>query len=179
MTLRPEEIRQNVLRLMPEVKRLLLAVSGGPDSVALVRLLVGQGFELELAHFDHQLRPESPEDAKFVKDLAAALSLPCHTGQTDVAAIAKGKGWNLEDGARRLRYAFLTRTAKKIGAEATVTGHTLDDQAETVLMQLLRGAAYLKGMPAQQGKVIRPLLETPHDKLLEFLGEQEIGRAHV
>ncbi len=146
-----------------------MAVSGGSDSVALLRLLGSLDYRLEIAHFDHALRPDSGEDAEFVRSLCADLSLPLHTERAEVARIARAKGWNLEDAARRLRYAFLTRTAKRLGADAVVTGHTRDDQAETVLMQLLRGAAYLRGMPAKQRRVVRPLLERSREDLERYL----------
>ena len=170
-------LRDNVLgtlsKLAPEANKLLVAVSGGPDSVALVHLLEGADYSLELAHFDHALRESSAEDAEFVGSLAATLTLPFHTERTEVAAVAKAKGWNVEDGARRLRYGFLTRTAKRVGAQAVVTGHTQDDQAETVLMQLLRGAAYASGMKRVQGKVVRPLLNVSRGALLAYLRDLE------
>ncbi len=154
---------------LTEAKTLLLAVSGGPDSVALVRLLVGSGYRLEVAHFDHALREDSAEDAAFVRDLCEKLEVPFHTERADVRKIVEERGWNLEDAARRLRYTFLTRTAKRIGAGAVVTGHTQGDQAETVLLQLLRGAAFLRGMSPRQGQVIRPLLNTSRRELLDYL----------
>ena len=157
-------------RLAPGAETLLVAVSGGPDSVALLRLLTGGPYRLHVAHFDHALRPLSAEDAAFVESLCTSLELPFHAERAEVARIAHDKGWNIEDAARRLRYSFLTRTAKRVGADAVVTGHTRDDQAETVLMQLLRGAAFLKGMPEKRGQVIRPLLNTPRADLLAYLG---------
>jgi len=165
----PDKIQRTLSELAPEAKTLLLAVSGGPDSVALLRLLVGGPYRLYVAHFDHALRPDSQEDAAFVRSLCEAQGLPFHTERAEVARIAAARGWNLEDAARRLRYSFLTRTAKRVGADAVVTGHTLDDQAETVLMQLLRGAAFLKGMPMRRGRLVRPLLETPRGVLLAHL----------
>ena len=164
-----ETVLETLNKLAPNAKKLLVAVSGGPDSVALVRLLETSVYLLELAHFDHALRDTSAEDAEFVKGLADELELPFHSERADVAAIARAKGWNLEDAARRLRYSFLALTAKRIEADYIVTGHTLDDQAETVLMQLSRGAAYLTGMQSVRGQVLRPLLEVPKKDLLEYL----------
>ena len=160
----------NVLQtLTPGARKVLVAVSGGADSVALLRLLEGGDVRLEVAHFNHALRDESGEDAEFVRRLAESLELPFHTERAEVARIAEAKGWNLEDAARRLRYGFLTRTAKRVGADAVVTGHTQDDQAETVIMQLLRGAAFLTGMSATRGQVVRPLLGVSREALLEYL----------
>jgi tRNA(Ile)-lysidine synthase len=144
--------------------------------VALLRLLLEGPYRLEVGHFDHALRPESIEDARFVLELCRKFGVPCHVGRVEVARIAVKKGWNLEDAARRLRYAFLARTAKRVGAEYVVTGHTLDDQAETVLLQLLRGAAFLKGMSASQQKVLRPLLAVRRSELLAYL--QALGQSY-
>ncbi len=162
-------------KLVPEARVLLLAVSGGGDSVALLRLLAGSSHHLNVtshvAHFDHALRPGSADDAAFVRELAERLGLPCHSAHTEVARVAEQRGWNLEDAARRLRYDFLTRTAKRVGADAVVTAHTQDDQAETVLLQLLRGAAFLSGIPPRRGKIVRPLLGVSRIELRDFLKE--------
>ena len=122
------------------------------------------------------MRQNSSEDAVFVKELCEELNTPCYTTRVEVAEIAKEKGWNLEDAARRLRYSFFTRIAKSIGADAIVTAHTLDDQAETVLMQLLRGAAFLRGMKARQGTLLRPLLNLPKEDLLGYL--KNLGQSY-
>ncbi len=164
-----QHVEERLKRLEPNARTLLVAVSGGSDSVALLRLLEHLDYRLEVAHFDHALRPDSEEDAKFIRSLCADLSLPFHSERAEVARIAQAKGWNLEDAARRLRYAYLARTAKRVGADATVTGHTQSDQAETVLMQLLRGAAYLRGMPAKQRQVVRPLLDIQREDLERYL----------
>ena len=164
-----QHVAQRLRILAPNAQRLLVAVSGGPDSVALLRVLQELDYSLEVAHFDHALRAESHEDTEFVRSLCADLSLPFHSERAEVARIAQKKGWNLEDAARRLRYAYLTRTAKKIKADAIVTGHTQSDQAETVLMQLLRGAAYLQGMPAKRKQVVRPLLGVRREDLIGYL----------
>lgn len=162
---------QRLEKLAPKAQRLLVAVSGGADSVALLRLLHGGPWALHAAHFDHALRPESAEDAAFVRSLCAELEVPLILERAEVARIAAGKGWNLEDAARRLRYAFLARAAKRVRADAILTAHTRDDQAETVLMQLLRGAAYLTGMPARRRQLVRPLLGVSRAELRSYLAE--------
>ena len=164
-----EGVLESVARLEPEAQTLLVAVSGGSDSVALLHLLLEGPYRLHVAHFDHALRPDSAEDAAFVGGVCAALELPFHTTRAEVARVAAAKGWNVEDAARRLRYSFFTRTAKRVGADAVVTGHTRDDQAETVLMQLLRGAAFLRGMREKRGRVVRPLLNVARADLLAYL----------
>ena len=164
-------IYETLARLAPDARTLLVAVSGGGDSVALLRLLGGGPYHLEVAHMDHALRPGSADDAQFVRTLSETLKTPHHGVRLEVARIAQKKGWNLEDAARRLRYDFLNRTAKRVGADAIVTAHTQDDQAETVLMQLLRGAAHLSGIPARRGQVVRPLLGVSRRQLRLYLSE--------
>jgi tRNA(Ile)-lysidine synthase len=156
-------------RLAPEARHVLLGVSGGADSVAALRLFHAAGIRLTAAHFDHRLRPQSGADAAFVTALCTSLALPCEQGAADVGALCRERGWNLEDGARRLRYAFLAGTAKRIGADVVVVAHTRDDQAETVLQQLLRGCAFAGGMAPRHGHVVRPLLDTPHATLTAYL----------
>ncbi len=153
---------------------MVIAVSGGGDSVALLQLLLdlGHAERLHLAHFDHGLREASADVATFVAAVAASHALPLATERADVARIAAAKGWNLEDGARRLRYDFLHRVAKDADSEAILTAHTQDDQAETVLAQTLRGAAFAKGMLEHRGKVIRPLLGVSRADLRAFLSER-------
>jgi tRNA(Ile)-lysidine synthase len=121
----------------------VVAVSGGADSVALLRALVAAGMgPLHIAHFHHHLRgAEADEDAVFVRRLADELGCAFHLGEADVTAA----GGNLEATARRLRYAWLAELGATIGAAWVATGHTADDQAETVLHRLLRGTG-LRGL---------------------------------
>jgi len=145
------------------------AVSGGGDSVALLHLLARTGRDAVVAHMDHGLRPESAEDARFVCELAARLGYRCELERTDVAAVAAAKGENLEAVARELRYAFLAKVARKYGAACVLTAHTLEDNAETVLLQLFRGAARALGIRALQGRVARPLLALRRRELRDYL----------
>lgn len=169
----PAHLRDRLATLAPQGGKLLVGVSGGADSVALLRGLAEAGFDLAVAHLDHRLRPESADDAGFVAELAASLGLEARVERVDVARVANERGWNIEDAARRVRYEFLTRTARDLGIKAVAIGHTLDDQAETVLMQLLRGAAYLRGMTERRGMVVRPLLDVPRSRLRDYLAGLE------
>ena len=136
----------------------VVAVSGGTDSVALALILAELreefGLVLHVAHFDHRTRPRSaPKDAAFVADLANHVGAPIHVGRAARAPKS-------EDDARTERYAFLRRFASEIGAVAIATGHTMDDQAETVLLHLSRGAglAGAAGMRPLRDGIARPLL---------------------
>jgi tRNA(Ile)-lysidine synthase len=147
----------------------VVAVSGGADSVSLVRALCavkaqgpgGLG-RLSVGHFHHGLRPEADRDEHFVRRLAAELCLECDVGRGQVQA-AGGEG--IEAAARRARYDFLRQSAERIGARFIALAHTADDQAETILMRVLRGTgvAGLRGMPRTRKlgasvSLIRPLL---------------------
>ena len=144
--------------------RLVLAVSGGPDSMALLHgaaRLVETGaraWQLTVAHLDHELRAESADDASFVTHAADALELPWELRRTDVAALARAEGRSTEDAGREARYRFLEEVA---GDGALIaTAHTADDAAETVLLNLLRGSGLsgARGIPARRGRIVRPLL---------------------
>jgi len=148
--------------------RVLAALSGGPDSVSLVALLLKlreeMPIEVRLAHFNHRIREEAGEDERFVRDMARRWVLPLEVGSADVRSHAAAKRLNLEQAGRDLRYGFLRRAAAAAGASKIATGHTLTDQAETVLMRLMRGAG-LSGLagiapvvPGEPCPVVRPLL---------------------
>src|SRR6185437_11126221 len=131
-------------RMLRSGDRLGLAVSGGADSVALLRLFEELRSELGITlcvlHFNHQLRAaDSDADETFVKSLAGAWDMGCFAETADVAAIAKQRGWNLEDAARCLRYEFFDTIISRGVANHVATAHTSDDQAETVLTRMIRG----------------------------------------
>jgi tRNA(Ile)-lysidine synthase len=140
------------------------AVSGGPDSMAMLHALCVLARERKLrvvvAHFDHQLRPHSHDDVALVRRMADQLGVPVVTGLGDVRAYAIKTRQSLEAAGRVLRYAFLEDVADRAGADAIVTAHTRDDQVETVLMRILRGAGArgCRGILARRGRVVRPLL---------------------
>jgi len=155
---------------------MLLAVSGGPDSMALLhgaaQLVASEarGWKLSVAHLDHALRDDSADDAAFVADAADSLGLVVDVRRTDVSALARGGGLSLEEAGRSARYAFLQELAGERDA-LIATAHTADDAAETVLINLLRGSglAGARGIPARRGRVVRPLLGERRDRLRDLL----------
>jgi tRNA(Ile)-lysidine synthase len=153
----------------------LVAVSGGADSVALLHLLLGLAADwrltLHVLHVDHQLRADSDRDADFVRALGTRLGVP-----VDVAAVTVDARESLEAAARAARYAALEAHATRIGAHRIAVGHTADDQAETVLMRLVQGAGVrgLAGIPPVRGRIIRPLIELRRAAL-----ESELRRAQL
>jgi tRNA(Ile)-lysidine synthase len=156
--------------------RIGVAVSGGADSVALLRLLedlrVKLGVTLCVLHFNHQLRgSQSDADEKFVKSLAGSSGLECFIESGDVSARAKRNGWNLEDAGRRMRYEFFSRAVREGGVSKVATAHTADDQAETVLARIIRGSGLtgLASIYPKIGHLARPLLEVRRQSLRKFL----------
>ena len=172
-----ETIRRHAL--IPRGARVVAAVSGGADSVALAHVLARLAPELGvrlagLAHLNHTLRGgESDADEHFTRELARTLGVPFVTRGVDVAAESASRGESIETAARRVRYAFLEDAATELGADVIATGHTADDQAETLVMRLMRGAGLqgLSGIRPRNGRIVRPLLGARRSEIVAFLDE--------
>lgn len=145
----------------------LCAVSGGPDSVALLHFLKAQGFPVAAAHFDHHLRPTSGRDRAFVEALCRDWGVPCYVGEGFLADLSG----NTEDNARSARYAFLEETAAAIGAARIATAHNANDNLETVLLHMTRGCGLqgLCGIRPRRGIIVRPMLQTPRSAIEDYL----------
>lgn len=179
-------------RLIPPESVLIVAVSGGADSLALLHLLRAmQGrlqFRLHAATLDHGLRGAAgAEDVRYVKELCDQWGISCTAGTTDVPALMKAEKLGVEAAARRARYAFLASVAREQRAERIAVAHHLGDQAETVLMHLLRGSgvtglrgmAYAAPMPDHPAlTVIRPLLNITRHEIEAYLEEHGIAARH-
>jgi tRNA(Ile)-lysidine synthase len=159
-------------------ERVLVAVSGGSDSTALLRWLaqVGDVDRLTVGHLNHGLRPAAADDARFVRELAESLGLAYIEGCAAVSAFADSMRDGIEAAARTARYEWLKSAASEIGARFVVTAHTADDQVETILQRILRGTgvAGLAGIPrvrllAPDITLIRPWLEFTRDDLQKYL----------
>ena len=165
-------------RLIPSGARVLCAVSGGGDSVCLLHLLSQwKNIEVRCAHFNHQLRgAESDQDEAFVRDLCQQWNIPLTVGRADVAAYAGAHSLSLEEAGRNLRYAFLEETAGAGGCTHIATAHNADDNAETVLLNLIRGTGLrgLGGIPLSRGKIVRPLLQTTRGEILAYLAGNDL-----
>ena len=175
----------NNYALMEEGDKILVAVSGGPDSVALLHLLLAlqkkYALTLVIAHLEHGIRgEESKNQAGFVHQLGERLGLNCIIHHIDVPRLHKTNKGSLEETARVARYRFLQETAHTIRADKIALGHTANDQAETLLMRLLRGAG-IDGLSAMRPKreknpaLIRPLLNIFRREILAFLDDQNIA----
>lgn len=157
----------------------VIALSGGADSVALTALLLDLrehfGIELVLAHLNHALRVEADEDESFCRSFSENLSLPFVSDRVDVGALARRSKRSIEDAGRNARYEFLDAQAKRFGAQKIAVGHTLDDQAETFLLRLLRGSGRrgLSGIhPVKDSGIIRPLIEVRRREIESYLRER-------
>ena len=165
--------------------RVVAAVSGGADSVALVHLLAelaagGHVDLVGLAHLNHRLRGEESErDATFCARLARDFGLPLDVETIEVARLAEAERRSLEDAARQARYAFLERARQRLHADVIAVAHTRDDQAETVLLRLLRGSGPggLAAIAPKRGHVVRPLIDLRRAELVKFLTDR--GRTWV
>jgi tRNA(Ile)-lysidine synthase len=166
----------NKHRLLTEGDTVIVAVSGGADSVALLDILASRDdlqLHLVVAHLNHALRgAESEGDEAFVQRLAAGYGLPLEVCRIDVSRLAREQRLSLEEAGRISRYRFFDEVAAKHGARVIVTAHHADDQAETVLMRLLRGsgASGLRAMVPNSGRnIIRPLLEVSRAEIEGYL----------
>ena len=166
--------------LIEPPEKVIAAVSGGPDSMALLTILAEiarkRGFELAVAHFNHGLRPEALRDAALVERSSKALGLPVFIGSGDVPAEARTTRKGVEETARLLRHRFLEETARAWGADKIALGHTRDDQVETILHHIIRGSGWrgLRGMSPQRGMLVRPLLSCRRAELIDFLKRRRV-----
>lgn len=162
---------------------ILLGVSGGADSLALMHGLDVLGYDVVVAHVDHGLRAESPQEADFVRLLAEARGLPFYSQQVDVQQTADSETQSVEEAARNVRYQFLFEQARRLMCQAVAVGHHADDQVETIFMHLMRGAALpgLTGMPYRRLMLlwdkkiplVRPLLGIWRDEIDAYI--EQIG----
>jgi len=162
----------------------IIAVSGGPDSMCLLHALsvlrAELGFSAHVAHLNHHMREQAPRDAAMVEEAARTLGIPCTIGHADVFGLAKERGIGLEEAGRVARYDFFRGLKKDLAGERShsdsvriALGHNQNDQAETVLMRLLRGSGTsgLAGIPPVNGDIIRPLIDVPRDVIEEYCRE--------
>lgn len=174
------KVKSKIIELITPGDKVLVAVSGGADSLALIYLLEKFSKELSynlfVAHLNHLARgKESDQDEKFVEKVAGKLSLPIFIDKIDIRN--SSLKYSFQESARILRYQFLEKTLKSIKGNKIALGHTADDSIETVLMNLLRGTGLrgLSGIPESSKNVIRPLLYFTRPELEEFLDDHNIA----
>lgn len=162
--------------LIPEGSNVLCALSGGADSMYLLCRLLDAGYAVHAAHYNHNLRPTAGRDEQFVRDWCASHRIPLTVGSGDVAQYVAASGLGIEEAARELRYAFLHRTAAECGCDFIATGHHAGDNAETVLMNLIRGCGLngLSGIPERRGILVRPMLAVTRTDIDAYLSDHDI-----
>ena len=170
--------------MLPRGGRVLCAVSGGADSICLLHLLhslsAEGGFQVAAAHYHHGMRGEAADaDAAFVESFCKERDIPCVVEKGDVYGEAARRNLGVEETGRELRYQFLRRTAAELGCDRIATAHNADDNLETLLLHLTRGAGLhgLAGIPPRRGDIVRPLLTTPRADIEAYL--EEHGLTHV
>ena len=166
--------------LIPPGSGVLCALSGGADSMYLLcRLLEGRragGYRVCAAHYNHNLRAAAAADEQFVRDWCGAHEIPLLVGSGDVAGEARRSGDGLEARGRAMRYAFLEEAAEELDCQLIATGHHAGDNAETVLLHLVRGCGLqgLTGIPERRGRLIRPMLAITRGEILAYLNEHAV-----
>ena len=179
-------LKYNVQRFIEEKDlfnlqdKVLVALSGGADSVALLRILLSLGYTCECAHCNFHLRGlESDRDESFVRQLCEEHSIPLHITHFDTSAYAKEHHLSIEMAARELRYEWFEQIRKEIGASVIAVAHHRDDSVETFLLNLMRGAGIngMKGIPVKNGYIVRPLLSVSREGILDYL--QAINQGYV
>jgi len=171
--------------LVSSQEKLLVAVSGGQDSVCLLHILVKLQEELEIrlhvAHLNHQLRgAEAEADARYVSQLARQLGIPATIEQRNVRSYQAQQHISLEEAAREVRYTFLAEVAKSVGADRVAVGHTIDDHIETILMHLIRGTGTrgLRGLQPKQNRnsltIVRPLLPVSRQETADYCHHHQL-----
>ena len=169
--------------LIPPGSGVVCALSGGADSMYLLcRLLEGReryGWAVRAAHFNHGLRPTAQRDQDFVRDWCEKWNVPFRAGGDDVAGYARRGKLSVEEAGRILRYRFLEGVAREMGPALIATGHHAGDNAETVLMNLIRGCGLkgLTGIPQRRGDIVRPMLAVTRREIESYLNEH--GVPHV
>ncbi len=169
-------------RMFPPGAKVVVGVSGGPDSSTLLHLLCRLRSEYDLhlwaAHLNHGLRgAEAAEEAEWVERFAFKLGIPLISDSFDVASLAKEKGLGLEEAGRRARYDFFEDVAHQVAAARIALGHTASDQIETILMRVIKGTGLdgLCGIPPIRGKVVRPLIEVFREEIEKYCQENNLS----
>lgn len=171
------EARRWLKEQLPPGAEILCAVSGGRDSMVLLHLLCDCGYKVWAAHLHHGLRGrEADRDQIFVRDYCRQHDIPFRTDQVDAGKYAAQNGQSIEEAARNLRYHFLVTTAFTLGLDCIATGHQLEDQAETILLNLTRGtgADGLRGIARRKGIFLRPLLLTSREEIAQYAQDHAI-----
>lgn len=181
-----EKVQKTIKKyeLIKNGDNLVIGVSGGPDSMALLNILINLkqssniNFEICVAHINHMIRKEADEETSYVEEFCKKNSIQCYVKKEKVEKFAKNNKIGTEEAGRKLRYEFFDEIAKKVNANKVATAHNANDNAETVLMNIIRGSstAGLKGIePIRDNYYIRPLIEATRNEIEEYCNEEELN----
>ena len=175
-------IKEN--NLIENEDKIVIGVSGGPDSMALLNVLInlnntnGLLFKIIVAHFNHGIRKEADEETEFVKNFCKSKNIPCYVKKENVVELAKAQKIGTEEAGRKLRYEFFDDVLEKENAQKIATAHSANDNAETILMNIIRGSGTsgLKGIEAKRSnKFIRPLIECTRKEIEEYCKKEKLN----
>lgn len=170
--------------LIENGNNIVIGVSGGPDSIALLNVLISLkkdkkiNFEIVVAHINHGIRPEAEEETKYVENFCKENQILCFIKKEKVEELAKKQKIGTEEAGRNLRYSFFEEVAKQVNGAKIVTAHNANDNAETILMNLIRGTGTsgLKGIEAKrENKYIRPLIECTRKEIEDYCNIKNLG----
>ena len=179
-----EKVLKTIQRynMLQDGDKVVIGVSGGPDSMTLLNILNNLkeklNINLYVAHINHMIRKEADEETEYVKDFCAKINVEFFAKKIRVEEEAKKQKIGTEEAGRNIRYKFLEEVAKKVGANKIATAHNSNDNAETVLMNIIRGTSVsgLKGIDkVRDGKFIRPIIECSRDEIEEYCKEQNLN----
>ena len=165
-----ERFNTHVLRLIPLETKVLVAYSGGADSTTLLLLMHGAGYDVVACHLHHGMRVEADQELLNCQGICDSIGVPFASGRADVPKISTDRNISIEEAGRQARYAFFAQVKASTGCEIVVTGHTADDQLETVLHHLIRGSGLkgICGIPEIREDIVRPLLPFSREETREF-----------
>lgn len=168
--------------LINDGDKIVIGVSGGPDSICLLHVLYTlkqeMNFEIFVAHINHMIREVADAETEYVKDFCNSIGVPCFVKKIDVVKTAKEEGKGTEETGRIIRYNFFDEVALKVGANKIATAHNKNDKIETMIFNMLRGSGLsgLKGIePIRDEKYIRPLIEVERDKIEEYCKQNNLN----
>ena len=168
--------------LIEEGDKIVIGVSGGPDSICLLHILhalkTKLNFEIYVAHINHMIRDVADEETEYVKSFCSNLGIECFVKKTDVVKIAKEQGKGTEETGRNIRYDFFNEVLERVGGNKIATAHNKNDRVETVIFNILRGSGLsgLKGIEAiRENKYIRPLIEMERKDIEEYCNKHELN----
>jgi tRNA(Ile)-lysidine synthase len=177
-----DKISQTISKynLINKNDKIVIGVSGGPDSISLLWALFNLGYNIVVCHVNHGLRKKADDDEKYVKDFCKKYKIPVHVKHINLKDKSKLKGLSTEEAGRKARYDFFNEILKKENASLICTAHNANDNVETIILNIMRGSGVsgLKGILPKSGNIIRPLIECSRDEVNQYCKENKLNPRH-